>query len=37
MLADPVNDYCDYLDKEMTTMGLFTAFAPNTTHARVPW
>jgi hypothetical protein len=26
-MADPVSDYCDYLDKEMTIMGLLTAFA----------
>jgi hypothetical protein len=26
-MADPVSDYSDYLDKEMTIMGLLTAFA----------
>ncbi len=25
--ADPTGDYCEYLDKEMTIMGLLTAFA----------
>ena len=27
MAQDAVGDYCDYLDKEMTIMGLLTAFA----------
>jgi hypothetical protein len=27
MADDPVGDYCEYLDKEMTIMGLLTAFA----------
>lgn len=25
--SDPIGDYCDYLDKEMTIMGLLTAFS----------
>jgi hypothetical protein len=26
-MDDPVSKYCDYLDKEMTIMGLLSAFA----------
>jgi hypothetical protein len=26
-MKDPIGDYCDYLDKEMTIMGLLTAFS----------